>query len=271
MAKKENFGFNTNSKPKAGLELNLEFLNNIKFLDKLTYKQKKIAFFSSIIALVLVIAIAVTCIVIGVNGGFGGNNNSGNNGGNSGGDGTSGAPEIPETINNLYVFAAPNDCSYYVNDPADYTGLILSIKNEFGDDILIDYSSYKEEIEIEGFDSSAPAEEQVITVKFRGQSTTFTIEIIPAHDFSVKLEKISISTLPKTTYKSGSAFNPTGGVILCEYSDGSEGYVDLDSDGVVIHGYREIYKTVGEHDLRVVYFDANGKSAETTLTVIITE
>lgn len=267
MAKKDNFGFNAESK--LNLDLNLEFLNNIKFLDKLTYQQKKLAFFSAVIALVLVIAIAITLIVIGVNGGFEGNN--GNNNSPNYGGGSNGEIEIPEVISDFSIYSSPYDTSYYVKDPANYSGLSVVIKDTNGVEMYVSYESHPEEFEFEGFDSNEPVAEQVITVKFRGFTDTFTIEVLPAPDVSAKLEKISISIPPKTTYKSGSAFNPTGGVILCEYSDGSERYVDLDDDSVIIHGYREIYKTVGEHELRVVYFDPNGKSAETTLTVIITE
>lgn len=274
MAKRDdNFGFDTDSKPKAQKEINLEFLNNIKFLDKLTYKQKEIAFFSAIIAVIIIMAIAVTLIVIGVNGGFdGGNTSNNNNGGNSGGDSFNGQPDIPEQeeISNIEISSEPDDLSYYVNDPADFKGLTIVIKDKNGVEMFINYVDHIEEFTIEGFDSSEAVAEQEITVKFRGEKVgSFMIEILPIPDETAKLVSLTVFSAPRDTYVRNEYFDPTGGVLRAEYSDGS--VVDVNLDYKHIYDFQSICNIVGTHTIRFVYRDNNGMSAETTFEVTITE
>lgn len=291
MAKRDdNFGFDTDSKPKAQKEINLEFLNNIKFLDKLTYKQKEIAFFSAIIVVILVISIAVGCIVVGVNGGFGGNNAAGGNNtnnntennnsnennteGDNGDNEENGDTEedetikVPETITSFYITSQPNKLEYYVGEDAVYSGLRVVVRSG-EDELVVNYDDDPESFTITGFDSSAPVEEQIITVECRGFKDTFNIQILETEMGQARLIGISLSGMPRTLYQKGESFDTTGGIICAEYSDGTYKYTDLTMKH--IFGFGAIANTPGTHQVKIKFSDGNGGYAETTFEVTITE
>lgn len=267
MAKKEDFGFNADSNPKASLNLNLDFLNNIKFLDKLTYKQKEIAFFSAIIALVLVIAITVGCIIIGVNGGFSTNNSGGNNGDNGSDDNNTSTPDVPSDITSMYISAEPLKKVYYVHDLADYSGLSVYIMGADGSETFVKYDDYPDYFTITGFDSSSPTEEQTITVTFDEMSDTFTIKIISVHEDP---QLISIELIPPTKleYTVNDPFTLEGGYIVCTYDNGDIIKTPLLLDHV--SGFEDIYTGPGEYEIKVVY-RKGPVTLETFYTVTVIE
>ena len=76
-----------------------------------------------------------------------------------------------------------------------------------------------------------------------------------------------MKSLPdKLTYSLNEWIDPTGGVILCTYSDGSTTEVEL------LYSHIKKYEPegVGEYVITVVYEDETGR-ARTTFTVTITE
>ena len=79
-----------------------------------------------------------------------------------------------------------------------------------------------------------------------------------------------MKTLPRTKFYIVNGrletFNPEGGVILCEYSDGSTKEVALQISNV--SGYSYITEA-GEYTLTIKYFDDKGGYAETTLTITV--
>lgn len=273
MAKKDDFDFETEGKGKFSLDLS--------FFTNLTKQQKGIILIAAV-AVVLVIAIVITVVLVGANidsgndgtpGGItsGGDNddNGENNNGNEDNDG-----DIDDDANPVQIYVAdmPTKTSYYVGDSANYSGLVIGVMEENSSGFKLSYNEYPEKFEITGFDSSAPAEEQTITVKYREFTTTFTVEILPAPSSSADLVSISMKELPRTKFFiiSGrlEAFNPEGGIILCEYSDGSTREVELQISNV--SGYSYI-TTAGEYTLTIKYFDDNGGYAETTIDITVVE
>ena len=270
MAKKDdNFDFDTEGKGKLSLDLS--------FFTNLTKQQKGIILIAAI-AVVLVIAIVVTVVLVGAgnggtnnggtgNVGGGGNNiGSGNNGGTGEGEDES---NVPENVSQISIVSKPVKLVYYVGDYADYTGLAINVTGSQSEKIVVNYLDETDRFTITGFDSSAPAEEQVITVECDGQKVTFTITILALPDNSVKLDHIYIDPLPKTEYKVGESLNLSGAKLIVVYSDGTE--VEKYLTAKHISGFNAIKNTPGVHELTVRYFDDNGQDAETTLTITITE
>ena len=64
---------------------------------------------------------------------------------------------------------------YYVGDQVDKTGLVVTAT--FKDDVTVENIDVGR-LEIEGFDSSAAAENQEVTVKFQGLTKTYNVNII---------------------------------------------------------------------------------------------
>lgn len=262
MAKKDNFDFETESKPKSGISFD--------FLKNLTQKQKGIII-AAVVGIVLVIAIVVTIILIGANNnnsGNGGNEANVNNPGNSENDDENNN-EMPEEITKFYISALPSKTEFTVGDPIDFSGLTVYVKSAEDESLYISYDDDPDAFIITGFDSSAPAEEQVITVECRGFTDTFTIKILEKDTGTARLVGITIDPLPQTTYKVGESFNTTGGYIVCEYSDGT-----FKTEAITmknIFGFGAIAYTPGEHQIKIKYSDDKGGYAETYITVIIVE
>ncbi|MBR3875375.1 MAG: bacterial Ig-like domain-containing protein [Clostridia bacterium] len=219
------------------------------------------------IAVVLVVAIVIVGVVIltGDNNSGGENSGGTNDGGTTDGDYT----EVPDEIKQFYISTTPLKTDYTVGDVANYSGLVVYLKSADGISMFINYNDDPDAFTITGFDSSKPAEEQVITVECRGFTDTFTIKIIENDVAHATLVGITVDPLPQTTYKVGESFKHTGGYIVAEYSDGTFETIKLRMKHV--SGYGAIANTPGEHEITISYSDDHGGYAETTITVTITE
>ena len=134
MARKDNFDFDTEYKPKGSFRLSLDFLNNIRFLDRFTYSQKKLMFISLIIIVVAIVSTMIVWIVA-ANGGFnsaingdidigGGTSQGGTeDGGDEGNNGGGGNSSIYGDIRDFYIDTEPNKTAYPVGSEPVYTGL----------------------------------------------------------------------------------------------------------------------------------------------------
>lgn len=263
MAKKDNFDFDTDSKAKFNFDFG--------FLKNLTKKQKELILMIAI-AVVLVIVIVVVGVIIFTGNKSGSGNNGGSTGNNTGdqsGELDDGNTEVPEEISKFEISTNPTKTEYYVGDLEDYSGLTVYIKNAEGSSSFISYNSDPDAFTFSGFDSSKPAEEQVITVECRGFTDTFTIKIIENDIAHATLVGITVDPLPQTTYKVGESFKHTGGYIVAEYSDGTFETIKLRMKHV--SGYGAIANTPGEHEITISYSDDHGGYAETKITVTIVE
>ena len=263
MAKKDNDNFDFDTEGKAKVSFDLSFFKN------LTKQQKGIILIAAV-AVVLVVAIIITVAIVGANNGSS-NSDIGGTGGSQNGitDGSDGqGDEMPNEILDFQISALPYKTVYYVGEAADYDGLYLYYRNSDDRSRYIYYTDDPSAFTITGFDSSAPAENQVITVESAGFSATFTVTILEIPSTPPTLERIYISPMPQTTYTLEDAFRFTNAKIVAVYSDGTttSEYLSMGH----IDGFGAI-DSVGEHEIIIRYFDDNGGYAETTLTITITE
>ena len=262
MAKKDNdnFDFETESEGKGKFDL-------VGFFKNLTKKQKGIIL-AAVVGIVVVIAIVVTCIALGSNNNNSANGNGGNDDGTSGVGGDNQGGDMPDTILDFQVSAPPYKTVYYVGETADYEGLYLYYRNADDRSRYIYYTDDPGAFTITGFDSSAPMENQVITVESAGFTATFTVTILEIPEVLPTLVGIRISPMPQTTYTLEDAFRFNNAKIIAEYSDGTTKTEYLAMNH--IDGFGAI-DSVGEHEIIIRYFDDNGGYAETYITITITE
>jgi uncharacterized repeat protein (TIGR02543 family) len=111
--------------------------------------------------------------------------------------------------------------SYVVNSAFSSAGLV--IYGHYSD------SSIEEEpvtlATFTGFDSSAAANSQIITVSYKGFKTSFPVNIIAA-----EIESIAITKNPKQIYQKGDSFDSSSMVVTGYYSDGSTANVTSDCE-----------------------------------------
>lgn len=164
----------------------------------------------------------------------------------------------------LSVSKYPDKTTYYVGEAAAFNGLKLKMTLTDGTAITVDGS----ECEIVGFNSSKPAETQIITVKYKEMQTTFSITIqeISTDLPDAKYTGISFKTLPKTNYKVKEWLDTSGGVLLVHYEDGTSREIGLIDD--YVYGFSS--DKPGTYTITVKYVE-RGLYAETTYTITVTE
>ena len=171
--------------------------------------------------------------------------------------------EIVIEPQSLIVETLPDKTTYYVGEIAVFNGLKLKMTLTNGVAIAVDGS----ECEITGFDSSEPAENQIITVKYKNLQTTFMITIQKLPEvITGKFNGLSIKTMPKTNYKVGDYLSVEGGVLLLHYDDGSTREIPLDYNH--ISGFKS--SQPGTYELKVKYVE-HGFLATCTYTITVTE
>ena len=180
------------------------------------YKQgpnvKKIVLISLAVVLALVI-IAVAALLL-----FGGN-------------------ETPASTT-FSISSMPEKAIYYVGESPVWSGLQATLTTPSGNSVALSADN----CQITGFDSSAPTDNQVITVQYKEYVAYFSISILDPADKPVDKQftgKMSFKTLPKTSYKVGESLSVEGGVLLMEYEDGSKEEMALTEymlDGFLIDG-----------------------------------
>ena len=244
MAKKdtENFDFDTESEGKAKFDL-------AGFYKNLTKQQKGIIL-AAVVGIVLVVAIIVICVVLGTSG------NSDNNPGNS-----NNQQQVPnEEIAELSISSMPTKTTYYVGDMPNYEGLSVYIVTADGNRLIVRYLDDPDAFTITGFDSSAPAVKQVITVECQGLTDTFTVNIDEIPSETPKLVSIHFSTYPKQIYSVDDKFSYLGSVLTCTYSDGSTKDIELKPE--YMYGIDDVFDPTeehillpGEHVIEIEYYE----------------
>jgi hypothetical protein len=168
-------------------------------------------------------------------------------------------------LKEIQIAHNPNKLTYYCDTPFDSTGLMVYSLTNGGAFTKLDL----DDCTITGFDSSAPVEDQVITVTYKGFTATFTVDIKEEQPTIPMLESITMETLPKTEYKVGEGLNSDGDVFVCTYTDGTTKKVDLINE--YVYGFRAAYLAgVGEYDITVKYSE-EGIQVETTYKITISE
>lgn len=125
---------------------------------------------------------------------------------------------------------APTKNQYFIGQTIDLAGgkIVATYNNGSKDIVLTDAR-----VSITGFNSSAEATNQVVTVTFGGLSKTFTVNIIRK-----SATEISIATaVSKTEYYVGDNLDLTGATIEVNYNDNSSDTLALTDSNVSIVGF----------------------------------
>ena len=235
MAKKDSFSFDSEE---SSFNLKQKLT---QWEENLTQKQKTLIISIAISLLVVVIVVSIL-IAIAVTGGSNQSNN-GSNGGTTGGSdvgsgegnnnqddengSNDGSDNQEELLTGVYISTKPIRLTYYVGDNADYSGLQLELQGFEITKFFVDYNTSPEDFTITGFDSSAPAEEQVITVEYKGFTATFNVTILEVPLTPATLESIYLNPAPKATVTKGKSLSVKDAQIVCVYSDGTTKTVKL--------------------------------------------
>ena len=128
----------------------------------------------------------------------------------------------PTDMINIVVSSYPKR-TYYVGEKFDPTGTKIQVLTyDMAYTSFVEYGS----LTFSGFDSSAPVEEQVITVSYKGFTATFTVEILPEPTTPPALDKIEVVNF-RTTYPMDewNKYGPDviGASVKFIYADGTEG------------------------------------------------
>ena len=168
----------------------------------------------------------------------------------------------PLAPNALVVDTTDAKTLYYVGEVDDFSGLKLKMLLNNGAEISVNLAN----CEILGFDSSAPADNQTITVKYKDLQTTFAITVkkLITDTPTGKYTGITFKTLPKTEYKVGEWLDPTGGVLLVHYDDGTVREIPLSGEYI----YEFSTDNPGEYTVVVKYVET-GIYGETSYKINI--
>lgn len=129
--------------------------------------------------------------------------------------------EAQNEIIALVMNILPQKTTYYVGEEFDPTGAKIQVITADSSGI---YFVDAEKVSFSGFDSSAPVEEQVITVTYQGFTTTFTVTIKEFSSGKPTLVSIEVCDLidsytVEKWNKNGA--NLYGAYLKLTYSDGS--------------------------------------------------
>ncbi len=182
----------------------------------------------------------------------------------------------------FFVLSRPHKTTYVVGEAENWFGLEVKLVTESGSTVL-----GPESCVISGFDSSAPAENQVITVQYMDLATTFTVSIRSGSDDpsgeqggeqggaqgnnqkppNALFTGMSFKSLPKTQYKVGDFWlNVQGGVLLLRYDTGATREINMSLD--MVEGFTTA--APGTYTLTVTYIE-DGHRATLTYDITVTE
>ena len=165
------------------------------------------------------------------------------------------------------LLTAPDKTTYYVGESASWFGLKMKLITAEGNVVVLGPDSCT----ITGFDSSAPAEYQVITVQYEQLITTFTVTILDKEQQGEQnpengqFKGLSFKTMPKTEYKVGQWLSVKDGVLILKYDNGATKEVPLTND--MVHGFDT--SAPGTYTLTVLYIE-DGHRAELTYEITVT-
>lgn len=270
MAKKDDFNFDIGSKPGFSLD----------FLKNLTKKQKE-TILIAVIAVAVLAIVVVAGVLISMSGAGssdiigGGNDGNVDDGGIGDGGGDDGGGDDGESLNSVVtsisVSSKPDKTSYYVGDSPNFSGLQIMFSGENVEAGYVSYDNDNADLVITGFDSSVPVDEQVITVEYKGCTTSFMIKVLEIPLTEPTLESIYLDPAPRDTAKANVALSVKDARIVCVYSDGSEKSIPLIHK--YLYGYEDALVNGQVGDVFTVYvrYSENGYVAETSYTVTIIE
>jgi len=165
------------------------------------------------------------------------------------------------------IINVPPRTTYFVDEEFDPTGMRVKIAASNNKD---SYYVDTNKLTFSGFDSSVPNEELVVTVHYKEFSQTFIVKIKePITSTAPTLESIRLSQDLSFSLAWWNRFGPNleGVMLICKYSDDTEVEVPMDSTWCTIT--RPLSST-GTTDMLVKYTDEEGRTAEATFPITIT-
>jgi hypothetical protein len=138
---------------------------------------------------------------------------------------------VPVTVNALAltgiaVTVEPTKTAFVVGQSANYQGIVVTASFSDASTEVLLFSA----LTFAGFDSSSVAADQVITVSYGGQTTTFTIDII-----AKALVSIQVQRYPKITYLLNEEANWSSMLVRGVNNDGTT--EDISLQNLLISGF----------------------------------
>lgn len=174
----------------------------------------------------------------------------------------------PDTILGIELSSKPRDTVYLVGAPFNPEGTKIQVlTHDQSKTYFVDYT----QLSFSGFDSSSVGE-KVITVTYKGFTTTFTVTVKEVEQAAPVLTSIRMGDSFQTTYNKDywNTFGPklNTATLILTYSDGSEKEVYMESG--FCSGIDKNITSAGTTTFTVTCVDA-GIVVSTTVTVTITE
>ena len=163
--------------------------------------------------------------------------------------------------------------TYYVGQEFDKTGMRIQVNTDKQATTFF-VEADDEKLVISGFDSSAPAENQKITVTYEGVSTSFTVtikEVPKPKPTLVSIEVVDLIDTYTVEKWNKNGLNPYGAYLKLTYSDGTVkgSYEETPLLWSYISPLSKV-ETPGTTEITVSYIEA-GVKVSTTVTITITE
>lgn len=168
-----------------------------------------------------------------------------------------------KAIKQIYIAKSPDKIEYVLNESPSYDGLIVMAELNNGDT----YQIPEKDLTITGFNSAIATNNCRVKVSYKQFTAYFTVIINEKVQSTPIPSQITMETLPKTEYKVGDRLSTTGGMILCEYTDGSTQRIAMMNKDVV-SGFTT--QAPGTYEVTVKYKE-NGIVVYTTYTITVTE
>lgn len=165
---------------------------------------------------------------------------------------------VPLTVNStalqsIAVTTPPTKVVYVVGQSVNYAGIVVTATYADTTTEVIPF----EALAFSGFDASVAVEDQVITVTYGTQTTTFIVDIIEKVPASIQ-----VKTFPQVTYAIDEVSNFSGLVVELVYNDDSK--ETLAFEDLVITGFDS--SVAGQIEIVVAYL-----TFETAFNVMITD
>lgn len=181
---------------------------------------------------------------------------------------------VEKSLIGIEIKEQPSKSLYKQNhDELNLTGGVITLK--YNDETIDELSMTDENVKVIGFDKSIKGE-QILTVEYKGQTTTFRVNILDEETYekyeqmfdvlNKYLEEIVKNGLPtKTEYiQNYEELDLRGGTLLLKYKDGTTEEILMTDEDVIVTGFDNT--NIGEQTLTVEY-----KGATTTFNVNIVE
>lgn len=150
--------------------------------------------------------------------------------------------QIVQTVDRIEMRTMPNKLEYLQNvDTLELTG--GAIRAFYSDGTYTDISILDNSVTVTGFDNTTPGR-KILEVTYKGQRTHFPINIKEKTPEIVPIA-IRVQQKPnKLRYELNEFFDPTGGIILIENSNGSTKLLSMTDSDVKIENFNSTSKGI---------------------------